>query len=106
MKAFQTRNVSHRSVIQWGAGDDVCLKTQLIEKGMKEEDWIFGHRSFDVKTVVQSIQLAKGTKIQGGLKKNCQRFGVKFEGPAHDALQDAINTFSLYSDLLKRLRNL
>jgi inhibitor of KinA sporulation pathway (predicted exonuclease) len=97
---------SHSMIVQWGGGDEYMLKKQLFEKGMLPGDWIFGRTFWNVKTLCQAIQLSKGCNIQGGLKKNCNKFGVKFEGPAHDALKDSYNTFRLFQTLLPKLKNI
>lgn len=97
---------AHHMAIQWGGGDDLKLKQDCLAAGMKEEDWIFGWRHWDVKTYCQGSQLSRGVSIQGGLKKNCARFGVPFEGPAHDALQDSLNTFNLFHSLLPKLKQI
>jgi len=97
---------SHHSIIQWGGGDEKELKEQLLKQGMPFYDWCFGRTYFNVKSLCQSISKAKKQKFQGGLKKYCQRHKVIFEGPAHDALQDSLNTFKLYVDLLKKLEKI
>lgn len=95
----------HRSFIQWGGGDANELKEQLLLTGLNYDEWLGGYRCIDVKTVAQSILLARGVSAQGGLKKICSKFGISFKGPAHTADKDAENTFILYVELLKRLKN-
>jgi len=104
LKAVHQKYEAKTSLITWGSGDHLELKKQLIAQGMKEEDWAFGYRCLDTKTLVQSIQLANKSSMQGGLKKGCARFGVTFPHPAHDAANDAKATFLLYVELLKRLK--
>lgn len=106
LKEAHNKHSAHRMVIQWGGGDERILKEQLLQQGMKEEDWCFGRTFWNVKTLCQGIQLSKGLNIQGGLKKNCNRHGVLFEGPAHDALQDSLNTFKLFVKLLPKFKTL
>lgn len=106
LKAAHIKHGAHHMVIQWGRGDERLLKEQLLTKGLKDSDWCFGRTYWNVKTICQAIQLSKGQSLQGGLKKNCARFGVKFEGPAHNALPDAKNTFQLFATLLPKLKNI
>jgi inhibitor of KinA sporulation pathway (predicted exonuclease) len=106
LKAAHIKHNAHTMLIQWGHGDEAYLKHELLQNGLKPEDWIFGRRNWDVKTICQSIQLSKGASLQGGLKKNCNRFGVQFKGPAHTAEQDAENTFYLFKALLPKLKNI
>ncbi len=91
-------------LIQWGGGDD-----RLIKKNVEDDlhwrkspvDWPFGRSSWDVKKHVQSYLIAHGLRMQGGLKKSCNKLGVRFNGPAHDALNDAKATFDIYVQVLK-----
>lgn len=105
LKSLHLQYKSHKSVVQWGSGDEALLKKQLLAKGMDISEWEFGKRCFDVKTVCQTMQLSRGETIQGGLKKNCNRFGAKFVGPAHNALNDAESTFNLFHKLIWRLND-
>ncbi len=102
LAAAHKRHNAHHMLIQWGGGDERELKAQLPEG----TEWCFGRTYWNVKTICQAIQLSKGFSLQGGLKKNCARFGVSFEGPAHTAEQDALNTFKLFAALLPKLRTL
>jgi DNA polymerase III alpha subunit (gram-positive type) len=88
--------------IVFGGGDTECLKKQLAEYGPTE--WHLGRRWIDVKTLYVAFQLANGKPVQGGLKNVCKKFGVNFQGPAHDALQDSLNTFNLFVAILKLLK--
>lgn len=104
-KVHQQYN-SHPCLVQWGGGDSITLYDQLIAKGMDPKEWIFGRREWDVKTIAQSILLAKQLKFQGGLKKMSLRFGVPVQGPMHDAKNDAIATFNLFCYFLKELKGI
>jgi inhibitor of KinA sporulation pathway (predicted exonuclease) len=81
----------------WGGGDMELLRSQL---GMDREKWIFGRRFIDVKTVYTARQMARGMTGYGGLKNSMKKMGLKFEGDAHRAEIDAINTFKMYHKLL------
>lgn len=105
LKEVHSKYKAHISLVTWGSGDAKELKEQLLFQGMKEEEWIHGWRSIDVKTVVQSIMLARGQSLQGGLAKSMTKFGLKFDGTKHNAESDSINTFKIYHELLKRLKN-
>ena len=105
LKEAHKKHGAHHMVVQWGGGDEYALKKQLIEAGMDPREWCFGRTFWNVKTLVQALQLSKGLTIQGGLKKSCHKYNVKFQGPAHDALFDSLNTFRLFSKLLRDLKN-
>lgn len=101
---FHKANKAHHCLVQWGHGDANELKSQIKAVGI--DSWSFGRREFDVKTLCQSIFLAKEESFQGGLKKMAHRFGLSFDGRAHDATVDAENTFRLFSHLLSLLRKI
>lgn len=95
------RHECDRQLVVWGSGDVTTLKNQIPESSK----WPYSRRWLDVKTIYQAYCLANGWKMEGGLKKACNRLGVNFEGNAHNALVDAQNTFKLYYELLNRLKN-
>ncbi len=90
-----------RNCLTWGGGDSDTLRQQL---GLDTEKFIFGRRWIDAKTVYISRCFARGEKSQAGLSKAMTRSGLEFIGKAHDAEYDAINTFLLYFNLLKDLK--
>lgn len=104
LRAFHTRYRAFINPLTWGGGDSEMLRRQLKEV-RDEESWCFGRRWIDVKTIHISLQLAKGKPVQGGLAKTLTKYGLRFEGRKHDATDDALNTFKLYCELLKRLKN-
>lgn len=82
--------------VGWGSSDAQHLY-QRVKTWLQQQRFIFStHRHFDVKTLYQTYLIANGGKPQAGLRKACGRMGLRFEGPAHDALQDAINTARLF----------
>lgn len=96
--------------ITWGGGDSLELR-EWIDK----EDpsivpnsplgyYVFGRRWIDVKTLFVVDCMANGQKIQSGLKKSCRRLGIQFEGPAHDATKDALNTFRVFMYYREKLK--
>ena len=81
----------------WGSGDMELLRSQL---NMDNQRWVFGRRFIDAKTVFIARQMAGGLPFAGGLRNSMKRLGLKFEGLAHRADVDAINTFRIYHKLL------
>lgn len=90
----------HRQPIVWGNGDVTMLKTHLNSP----EDFPFGYTEMNVKTVVQSILTARGQPTQGGLARIMIKFGMRFMGQKHRAIDDSYNTMLLYFKLLQMLR--
>ena len=80
-----------RNPITWGGGDSEFLRQQLDY----QDDWIFGRRWIDLKTIFQFYRFSTNQQVQGGLAKSLTKVGLKFEGRKHDALDDAVNTFRL-----------
>lgn len=91
---------SFMNPIVWGGGDTVLLGQQLAALG-KPYEWVFGRRWIDAKTLYIAKRIQDRDPLQGGLKKACHRLGLKFEGPAHNALQDSVNTFKIFRKLLE-----
>lgn len=87
-----------RMPIVWGGGDGHALRSEL-PAGIP---WSFGRRELDVKAVFQAYQMAKEEKVQAGLAKALTRLGLAFKGKKHRAIDDAINTFIIYHELLKK----
>lgn len=106
LREAHIKHNSHKMLIQWGSGDERELKEQLLDVGMPIEQWEFGRTYFNVKQMCQEIALSKKQTLQGGLKKHCNKFNVTFEGPAHDALNDAKGTFDLFCHLLTKYKNI
>jgi len=89
--------------LTWGGGDSQALREQL---GIgKNQYFVFGRRWIDVKTVYQAWRHSQGEGPRSGLAKSMLRLGLKFDGRKHDALDDAINTFRVYCELLRRFKN-
>jgi inhibitor of KinA sporulation pathway (predicted exonuclease) len=104
LKNLYTKHSCHKSPIQWGEGDSRKLKEDLIKEGMNPSDWIFGWRVFDVKTVYQAYCMANQMKLQAGLAKAMTKIGLNFVGTKHDGMDDAVNTFRTFIELLKLIR--
>lgn len=61
-----------------------------------------GYRVLDVKSLFQSIQMFNNKTVRGGLENTCHTLGIGFEGRAHTALADAMNTFRVWHFLVKQ----
>lgn len=85
--------------LTWGGGDSIELKHQL---GLADQ-WAFGRRWVDVKTVYSAVQHSRGRQPEGGLKVAMRKVNAAFVGRPHDARDDARNTFFMYYRLLDLL---
>ena len=108
--AYQELKVWHRqhgecmNPLTWGGGDSQEVLEQISDEARK--DWCFGRRWIDAKTLVVSQMIAKENSIyKGGLSSAMKRFNLKFEGRAHDAQDDAENTFRIYYQMLYLMRH-
>jgi len=86
--------------IVWGGGDGHAVRLELPATCK----WSFGRRELDVKTIFQAYRMAKREKVQAGLAKAMTKMGLNFKGRKHRALDDAINTFIMYCELLKKFQ--
>lgn len=100
MVAFAKKYDSARMPLVWGVGDGYAIRRELPSHC----EWSFGRRELDVKAVFQAYQMAKEEKIQAGLAKAMTRLGLSFKGKKHRAIDDAVNTFLIYCELLKRFK--
>jgi inhibitor of KinA sporulation pathway (predicted exonuclease) len=98
MEAMANKHDCCRMPIVWGGGDGHALRQELPS----HVTWSFGRRELDVKAVFQAYQMARGEKVQAGLAKAMTRLDLAFKGRKHRAIDDALNTFSLYYALLKK----
>lgn len=98
MEALAQQYDCLRMPLVWGIGDGQALRRELPV----EVEWSFGRRELDVKAVFQAHEMARGEKVQAGLAKALTRLGLSFKGRKHRAVDDAINTFLIYGELLKR----
>lgn len=102
-----------RNPVAWGIGDSDRLREQLEAEGVEFspgfgvkphlEQFCFGFRCFDCKQLYQEICLLNNKRIQNGLGGAMKRFKFYFNGRKHDAMDDAINTFTFYHYLLSRI---
>lgn len=88
-----------RNCLTWGGGDCQELRKQL---DFNKEHFLFGRRWIDAKTLFISYQFALGNPQQAGLAKALVKLGLQFQGKKHTAKDDALNTFIIYRELLKK----
>ena len=101
LKHLHTRHSPFINPLTWGGGDTTCLRSQLaVVDSAAAVNWCFGRRWIDVKTVFQTVRLAQNKEFRGGLSKSLLKLGIKFNGTAHNAVDDARNTFLIYKELL------
>lgn len=97
-----------RILKQWGGGDDLHLKKEVscisdIALFEKEIPWLFGRSAQNVKHLYHSYAEINSLKLNGGLKKSMARCNLKFDGAAHNALTDAINTAVFHEFLISSM---
>ena len=91
-----------RNPITFGGGDSDHLRQQLnIED---TDQYVFGRRWLDCKTLYITYAFANNMNTQGGLARCLTKFKLNFVGKKHNALDDARNTFILYCTLLDKLK--
>ena len=105
LKLIHEKHKSFINTITWGGGDSQEIGNQLKQEGYDFDDWCFGRRWIDVKTLFISWRLANGSQIQGGLARAMTKVGLKFQGQKHNARDDAENTFRMYVKMLEMLKN-
>jgi hypothetical protein len=96
------------NLVTWGGGDTETYNQQArIAFGNKQEfyHWPFGRRYIDVKTLALEILRAQGQRPAGGLSKTMLKFGLAFQGRKHQAVDDAVNTFLLFAEAHKLLKD-
>jgi inhibitor of KinA sporulation pathway (predicted exonuclease) len=102
LKAIHKAYECFRNPLTWGGGDTQELKKQLCITD--DEMFLFGRRWIDVKTIFLTYQIANNQSKQAGLAKALVKMGLQFKGKKHNAVDDAINTFYMYVELLKRFK--
>jgi inhibitor of KinA sporulation pathway (predicted exonuclease) len=96
---FDTRR--QLNPLTWGGGDAETLRGHL---NADTEQWSFGRRWVDVKTVFAAYQNSRGKSHFGGLSSSLKKVGLRFDGTAHNARDDAVNTWRMYVRLLELYR--
>lgn len=104
LKDFHRTHSEFMNPVTWGGGDSEYILNQLSDKA--KEDWCFGRRWIDAKTLVVSQMIAKENAVySGGLGSAMKRFNMKFQGRKHDAQDDAENTWRIYYQMLYLMRH-
>lgn len=86
--------------VVWGNGDSNLLKQYFIDN--VGQCRIFGHRDIDVKTIYTFFQIIKSRSTNSSLKSALSSMKLKFHGNPHRADDDALNTLSLFFEMIKR----
>jgi inhibitor of KinA sporulation pathway (predicted exonuclease) len=104
LKQWHRQHSEFMNPVTWGGGDSEYLKLQLNQSS--REDWCFGRRWIDAKTLVVSQMIARENSVySGGLASAMKRFNMKFQGQKHDAQDDAENTWRIYYQMLYLMRH-
>ena len=112
LKRFHAKHKCFRNPMVWGSGvrnDSIAIYEDYLKFGdsLGENDLDFdtenfmGFRVIDVKTIYQSQAIFENSQYAGGLKDCMKKMGLEFEGEAHRALTDAINTFRIWYHLMR-----
>jgi hypothetical protein len=100
---FIKNSQSGRKVIQWGNGDIQQILNQSKIANVRPSIIV---KDLNIKRVYELLYKPILEKNKGGgLFKACENMGVPFEGRAHDALVDAINTGKLTVKMFEILSN-
>jgi len=107
VKELHKKHKCFRNPLVWGSGcrndsQHIHEEANILDKDGNLEPNFMGFRVIDVKTIFQSIQILHNVTVRGGLKDTCERLGIGFEGRAHTALADAMNTFRVWHFLTKQ----
>lgn len=87
--------------VTWGSGDLWALRKEVMPLLNKDEKWILGQAELNVKAIFQLYAQLNQIKYRGGLGTSMKKLGLEFEGRAHDALVDAINTKTILLHMVK-----
>ncbi len=103
---FHKQHDSFVNPVTWGGGDVEAIKKEVNEEKDLTEvfGWPFGRRWIDAKTLYCAWRIANGQFPAGGLKKSLRNLGLNFKGAAHDAKDDAVNTFYIFKKLVDLYR--
>ena len=103
LKEFMIKNEVNSCPASWGE-DAQYLLTQMDNRGIKLEG-LFGYDAeFNIKKIYQVYRLRQGKSMQGGVSSACKKLGRPFVGQKHNALDDAKNTFIIWHELYKRIK--
>ncbi len=103
LKEFHAKHECFMNPIVWGSG--VRNDSDMIYKqSQSKEPNFMGYRVIDAKTLYQSYMIFHNKKVKGGLSTAIQKLGCKWDsrkGNAHNALADAMNTFTVWHQITK-----
>lgn len=108
LKEFHEKHRCFMNPIVWGSGvrnDSLALWEEANpcdDQGNRVPNFM-GFRVIDAKTIYQTLRIAQGKSIKGGLFTACGNMGITFEGRAHNAYWDAFNTFKVWHKLANLL---
>ncbi len=100
LKEVHEKHKSFINLVVWGSGD---LKALTAELGIG--NLCFGRREIDVKTLYVGWRLANGSFPNGGLSRAMANLKIPFKGTAHQAQDDAENTFHTFRKLVELLKD-
>jgi inhibitor of KinA sporulation pathway (predicted exonuclease) len=104
LKTWHRQHSEFMNCLTWGGGDSQAVYDQVSQDS--KDDWCFGRRWIDAKTIHVSRMIAKENKVySGGLSSAMKSYNLKFQGRKHDALADAENTFKIYHHMLYLIRH-
>lgn len=96
LKILYNKHICYCNPVVWGNENMITLLQQV-----GDDEWGFGRRSLDVKTVFQTYRLANGNSIPGSLESSMAKMGLRPDDSA-TAEKVAINIFKLYYSLLEK----
>ena len=104
LKVWHRKHTEFMNALTWGGGDSQEVYNQINQAN--RDDWCFGRRWIDAKTLHVSRMIAKDDKVySGGLSTAMKAYNLKFQGRKHDAQDDAENTFRIYHHMLYLIRH-
>lgn len=107
LEEFHKQHKCFKNPLVWGSGTRNDSQMIHTEANLKDSEGnlvpnFMGYRVLDVKSLFQTMQIFHNKTVRGGLENVCQRLGIGFEGRAHTALADAMNTFRVWHFLAKQ----
>jgi inhibitor of KinA sporulation pathway (predicted exonuclease) len=100
LKKFKEHYQCFMNPVTWGGGDSQEIYKQLGHV----ENWAFGRRWIDVKTLYVTHRISNNKPVSGGLSKAMTKYGLQFKGRKHNAKDDAVNTALLYLHFLESFK--
>ena len=105
LENFVKKHKAFRDPLSWGGNDALYLLNELKEKCNFKEKYVFGSNYFDAKKFFQSYCLINNMSMKSGLGKSMKRVGLVFSGRQHNALDDSLNTATIFHWLICKLKN-